>query len=109
MRTELDIEVLQEAKANAVKRYNAAASDTSKGFWEQVINDIDDEIIDIQQEQESLYNKTRIAVMILIVLVLLTIWLVGCATVQGVGHDINWMGTAGQEMLEHGHEYMKEK
>jgi hypothetical protein len=100
MRTELDIEVLQEAKGNAVKRYNAAASDSDRGFWEQVINDIDDEIIDIQQEQEPLYNKTRIAVMILIVLVLLTIWLVGCCTVKGVMNDTAWVLRTGADNIQ---------
>jgi len=43
-------------------------------------------------------------VIIVNVAVILSIFASGCNGLAGVGRDITWMGEAGQEMLEHGHE-----
>ena len=42
---------------------------------------------------------------ITIVLVAVTLSLIGCGTVQGVGNDINWLGKKGSEIIEGGEEY----
>ena len=104
MRDELDIQTLQRAKANAVAYYHA--KDTDQDFWEQCVQDIDDEIKDIgrQEVPEPMFSNARLGVMAVIVLILLTVWLSGCEAAQGIGKDITWFGAAGQKMLEDGHE-----
>ena len=37
---------------------------------------------------------------ITIMLVVVTLSLIGCGTVQGVGNDINWIGRKGSEIIE---------
>ena len=49
------------------------------------------------------YQMTR-KLIITIVLVAVTLSLIGCGTVQGVGDDINWLGKKGSEIIE-GEEY----
>ena len=41
---------------------------------------------------------------ITITLVVVTLSLIGCGTIQGVGNDINWLGQKGAEIIE-GEEY----
>lgn len=43
-------------------------------------------------------------VALVLILILVLIMLSSCNAVQGIGNDISWMGAAGREMLEHGHE-----
>ena len=90
MRNELDIQTLQRAKANAVAYYHA--QDTDQDFWEQCIQDIDDEIKDIDRQSEPpMYGKARLAVMAIIILILLTILLSSCATLKGGLTDSAWI------------------
>jgi predicted small secreted protein len=37
---------------------------------------------------------------ITITLVVVTLSLIGCGTVQGIGDDINWLGKTGSEIIE---------
>jgi len=50
------------------------------------------------------YRQLKTLVIIVNVAVILSIFASGCNGLAGVGRDITWMGEAGQEMLEHGHE-----
>lgn len=45
------------------------------------------------------YQMTR-KLIITIMLVVVTLSLIGCGTVQGVGNDINWIGRKGSEIIE---------
>lgn len=49
-------------------------------------------------------RKWIAAVIAVAILVVIVIACSSCQLVQGVGGDITWMGRAGQEALEHGHE-----
>ncbi len=49
-------------------------------------------------------RQLKTLVIIVNVAVILSIFCSSCTTVQGIGHDIVWMGKAGQQALEHGHE-----
>jgi len=39
-------------------------------------------------------------VLLIVALIVVTISLIGCRTVQGLGEDITWTGEKGQEILE---------
>lgn len=102
MRTELDIQTLQRAKANAVAFWH---TNQSQEFWEAVIDDCDEEIIAISRQEapQPMYGKARLGVMAVIAIVLLSILFcsVGCKATAGLGRDITWMGEAGEEMLSY--------
>jgi TRAP-type mannitol/chloroaromatic compound transport system permease large subunit len=92
MRDELDIQTLQTAKANATAFYHA--DDTDKEFWEQVVEDIDEEIVAISQQEKKQNTKAMIMLVIITILVLATIILtICCQTVKGVTGDAGWMLT----------------
>ena len=101
MRNELDIQTLQKAKANAVAFYDQG--DESQDFWEQVIEDLDEEIKDIKDEQSA--RREGLAITACVVLILLTIWLTGCSKVcggigmicEGVGDGVSATGQFIQE------------
>jgi predicted small secreted protein len=38
--------------------------------------------------------------LLLVALIIMVFWLVGCQTVQGLGGDIKWTGEKGAEILE---------
>ena len=97
------IQALQSGKGRAVAYYHA--NDEDQWFWEQAIEDYDDEIIE-QSKVEPMFGNARLGVMAVIVLILLTVWLSGCEAAQGIGKDITWFGAAGQKMLEDGHKTM---
>jgi predicted small secreted protein len=50
------------------------------------------------------YQMTR-KLIITIILVVVTLSLVSCGTVQGIGNDINWLGKKGSEVIEGQEEY----
>jgi len=50
------------------------------------------------------YQMTR-KLIITITLIVVTLSLIGCGTVQGVGDDINWLGKKGAEIIEGQEEY----
>ena len=81
------IQALQSGKGRAVAYYHA--NDEDQWFWEQAIEDYDDEIIE-QSKVEPMYGKARIGVMIIIVLILATVALSGCQTVKGSLGDLSW-------------------
>ena len=92
MRTKLDIQTLQRAKGNAVAFYNAAED---KEFWQQVIDDCDEEIIEISKEK-PLFSKPRIVAILIVALILIALsgcqFASGCGkAVQGLGGDIQWL------------------
>ena len=99
MRNELDIQTLQRAKANAVAYYHA--QDTDQDFWEQCIQDIDDEIKDIDRQlNEPIFTKARIVAMAVVALILVLIALSGCETMSGFGKDVTWVSDRTQEALK---------
>jgi predicted small secreted protein len=106
MRDELEIETLRRAKAGAAEIYEVDEAD--KDFWLQVNADCDAELIAISKEVPK-KARSRIKLIIYAVTIAVLIYLcVGCNAVSGLGRDVTWFGEAGQEMLEHGHESIKE-
>ena len=90
MRNEQEIQTLQRAKGNAVAFWHC--NDESQDFWEQVIDDCDEDIIEIANRKppEPMFTRARLAVMLVIALILLVIALSGCQTVKGGLGDLSW-------------------
>ena len=82
MKNEQKIQTLQRAKGNAVAFYHCC--DESQDFWEQVIDDCDEDIIEIANRKppEPMFTRKRLAVMLVITLILLAVALCGCATAK---------------------------
>ena len=78
---------LMKTKNDATRMYNDACEDVA--CWEQVINDCDQELGEIAKER-PMYGKARIAIMVVIVLILATVALSGCQTLQGGLNDLSW-------------------
>lgn len=92
MRTELDIQTLQQAKANAVQFYSQGGE--SQEFWEQVIDDCDEEIKEIskEREQDDRIIEALIVKFALVFITLLILYTVaGCQTFDGLKADIHWL------------------
>jgi predicted small secreted protein len=101
MRNELDIQTLQRAKANAVAYFHA--NDTDHEFWEQCVEDIDDEIKCIGKEPDLKPARSRIKTTIwavtIFVFVMLIYLCVGCNAVSGLGRDVTAISDGYMEMM----------
>ena len=102
------LEANELEKAQAMIFYEEACQDVER--WAAVVNNCENEQIELAKVKASgkVTLKTIVLIMVILINIIVIINLiVGCQTAQGVGRDITWMGAAGQEMLEHGHEYME--
>lgn len=106
------LEWLLKTKADLMKMLDGsrrtleqAKEDTE--IWEMMVDDVDAEIAEIQAKERLLKKASgtaRIWIILITFLIFLTILVSSCNLVAGAGRDITWMGEAGKEMLEHGHE-----
>ena len=71
-----------------------------KMVFEVTVDALDREI------DKRLCRRNVVIGLIVGAIVLIAIFIWGCEATAGLGRDITWMGEAGQEMLEHGHEAM---
>lgn len=109
------IEYLTKTKEDAMLLLTMAEEAMSQlrldiGVHKMIIDECDKEVARQQQEKRdvksamgSAQTKIMVALCVITLLVLITMC-TSCKAIQGVGQDITWMGKAGQEALEHGHE-----
>ena len=101
-KTKKTVEYVNKTKQDAMRYLRDAQEDVA--LWTMVVNECDADIKAISKNKRPMFGKARIKVMTAIALFLLILYCSSCTTVQGIGTDITWMGRAGQEALEHGHE-----
>ena len=95
------------AKNYFVAMYHAARTVKATLWWEKRIAWCDKKLKQRRSREIEFAKRLKLLVWIVNVAVILSIICTGCNTVQGIGHDTVWIGKAGQQMLEHGHESMK--
>jgi predicted small secreted protein len=109
-------DIYRNAKATYCLLYESCRKESGKRYWAKRVAFCDNKlkqckgsgILELMRRVKILVIAVKILVIAVNVAVLLTIVLTtSCNAVGGLGRDITWMGEAGQEMLEHGHEAME--
>ena len=100
-RNKQSIEVLVEAKRKAMRRMAQATNQALKLFWATVVNDCDEEIGKLLRMKRVRTTMRRLFLMVVIVnlLVLASIFIVGCQTFKGAMGDTAWLIQTGADNI----------